>query len=138
MITFVTIASLTQNIFLCCRVGNALFFLSLVVGGITRSFGLIFATMTNWFDEVEDSDKVVAFLVGFIVGLVICSIVLSPVASGVNAVIVLFADAPAELQQTYPEISRKMRSSWAELYPQLVYTFAMVDILSLQVKQGNS
>lgn len=51
------------------------------------------------------------------VGLVLCSIILSTVASGVNTVIVLFAEAPAEFQQNYPELSNRMRETWAAAFP---------------------
>ena len=46
-------------------------------------------------EEAGDNDKAVAFFIGFVIGLAVCSILLSTVASGVNTVIVMFADAPA-------------------------------------------
>ena len=54
---------------------------------------------------------------GFIVGVVLCSIFLGSIASAVNAVIVLFAEAPAEFQQNYPELSNQMRTAWMGVYP---------------------
>ena len=73
--------------------------------------------MFPWFEDAGGNDKAVAFSIGFVVGLAVCSILLSTVASGVNTVIVMFADAPADLQQNYPEISQKMRTIWSEIYP---------------------
>lgn len=78
---------------------------------------LVFAKTTDWFENADTSDEAAAFILGFIVGLAVCSVLLSTVASAVNAVLVLFADAPAELQQNYPEISRNMRQVWSEIYP---------------------
>lgn len=99
-------------------VGNALLLVSLVVGGVMGAICLIFASTTDWFDDAAgNGDQAAAFVLGFVVGLAICSVLLSTVASGVNAVLVLFADAPAELQQNYPEISRNMRQVWSEIYP---------------------
>jgi hypothetical protein len=54
---------------------------------------------------------------GFIVGIVLCSIFLGPIASAVNTVIVLFAEAPADFQQNYPELSNQMRTAWMGVYP---------------------
>ena len=81
------------------------------------ALALIFTKTTPWFEDAGEGDKAVAFFIGFVVGLAVCSILLSTVASGVNTVIVMFADAPADLQQNYPEISRKMRTIWGEVYP---------------------
>lgn len=78
---------------------------------------LVFVKVTDWFDDAGGNDKGIAFSLGFVVGLAISSILLSTVASGVNTVIVMFADAPAELQRNYPEISQKMRTTWSQVYP---------------------
>lgn len=108
---------LTAFLLLLCRVGNALLLVSVIVGAITGAISLLFVQFTDWFDEAGEGDKAIAFLLGFAIGLAICSILLSTVASGVNAVIVMFADAPAELQQNYPDISQKMRDTWSQVYP---------------------
>jgi len=101
-------------------VGNALALVSLVVGGIVGALALILVKATDWFADAGSSDKAVAFFIGFVIGLAICSILLSTVASGVNTVIVMFADAPADLQRNYPDISQKMRRIWGEMYPNSV------------------
>lgn len=54
---------------------------------------------------------------GFIIGLVLCSVVMSVIASSVNAAIVLFADAPAEFEQNYPELSGEMRQAYQVAHP---------------------
>jgi hypothetical protein len=95
-------------------VGNALGLVSLIVGGI---MGVVSMLFVKWFDDAGSDDKVVGFFIGFLIGLAICSILLSTVASGVNTVIVMFADAPADLQSNHPEISQKMRQIWSSIYP---------------------
>jgi hypothetical protein len=79
--------------------------------------GIILDATTNWFSAAGGNATAVAFGLGFIVGLAICSILLSTVASGVNTVIVMFADAPNEFERNHPELSRKMRETWREYYP---------------------
>ena len=98
-------------------VGNDLFLVSIIVGGLMGAVGLILDTSTDLFDDAGGDSKIVAFVLGFIVGLAICSILLSTIASSVNAVIVLFADSSAELQRHYPELSQRMLQTWREIYP---------------------
>ena len=102
-------------------VGNVLFLVSFVVGGIAGVIGLILSKTTNFFDEAEDDTGLsaggFAFLLGFIIGLLICSVLMSTVGSAVNAVIVLFAEAPAEFQQNYPDLSGQMRAAWMGAFP---------------------
>ena len=57
------------------------------------------------------------FRIGFVIGLVLCAIFLGSIGSAVNAVIVLFAEAPAEFQQNYPELSHQMRTAWQDAFP---------------------
>lgn len=101
-------------------VANTLFLVSVVVGAIIGAIGIVIQIASGLFDEIDTNDtdvKVYVFVLGFFVGLVICSILMSVVGSGVNAVIVLFAEAPAEFQQHYPELSQRMRTIWNEIYP---------------------
>jgi len=98
-------------------VSNVLFMLSLVVGLIMGAVGLIIDASTDWFAGFGENAQVFAFLIAFLVGLVLCSIMLGVVASAVNTVIVLFAEAPADFEQNYPELSNKMRSAYAAAYP---------------------
>lgn len=122
-------------------VGNTLFLMSVIVGGLSGIVGLLLDVTTDYFESAPGNTRLVAFLyvvevsvlfyllkveltsfvpsrsLGFIVGIVLCSIILSTVASGVNAVIVLFAEAPAEFQQNYPELSMNMRETWQSAFP---------------------
>jgi hypothetical protein len=98
-------------------VGNTLFLVSLVVGAVIGCIALIVESTTDLFDDAAGDSKIVSFVLGFIVGLMICSIVMSTIGSAVNAIIVLFAEAPADFQRNYPELSNKMRSTWSDIYP---------------------
>lgn len=98
-------------------VGNALLLTSIIVGGIIGAVSMVLAVSTGFFREAGDSAIGVAFFIGFIVGLSVCSILLSTIASGVNTVVVMFADAPREFEANHPELSGKMRETWAKFYP---------------------
>jgi hypothetical protein len=91
-----------------------------IVGGIMGGIAIIFTVTTDWFEDAGGNDTVVAFFLGFLVGFTVCTVLLSTIGSAVNTVIVMFADAPAELQNNYPEISQKMRQVWSEMYPGMI------------------
>lgn len=102
-------------------VGNALGLTSLMTGLLMGSFGLILNEFfPDWFNALGDEfAQVGSFLVAFLVGLIIASIVLNIVSSSVNAVIVLFAEAPAEFGDNYPALSNQMRVAYLEAHPGL-------------------
>jgi hypothetical protein len=85
------------------------------MGGV----GLALEANTDWFsdEDIPADAQTFAFLIGLILGFSINAILLSTISSGVNAVIVMFADAPAELERNYPDISSKMREKWNEIHP---------------------
>lgn len=60
-----------------------------------------------------------AFLYSFLIGFLFASIALGIVGSAVNTTIVLFCEAPAELQRNHPALSNEMRSAWADAWPEL-------------------
>eukprot|EP00543_Licmophora_paradoxa_P005639 CAMPEP_0202445168 /NCGR_PEP_ID=MMETSP1360-20130828/4044_1 /ASSEMBLY_ACC=CAM_ASM_000848 /TAXON_ID=515479 /ORGANISM="Licmophora paradoxa, Strain CCMP2313" /LENGTH=475 /DNA_ID=CAMNT_0049061345 /DNA_START=49 /DNA_END=1476 /DNA_ORIENTATION=+ len=98
-------------------VGNVLFMVSLVVGAISGVIGIIIEQSSGFFENSGSNASLVAFILGLVVGLVLCSIFMSSIGSAVNAVVVLFAEAPAEFQQHYPELSTKMNEAWRSAYP---------------------
>ena len=98
-------------------VGNTLFLVSVIIGALMGCVGLIVESAGSTLDEVGGNAKLIAFLLSFVIGLVITSILMSTIGSGVNAVIVLFAEGPNEFQQNHPELSNKMRQVWSEVYP---------------------
>merc|ERR1712165_378357 len=105
-------------------VTTVLFLVSLVSGLITAAVGVLASSYTNWFDliiEQNDGDalfvKIVCGIVGFIIGFALCAIIMGVISSSVNATIVLFAEAPAEFEANYPELSSQMRSAYIEAHP---------------------
>jgi len=89
--------------------------LSLIIGGLCVAF-----TNLPLFDALTAGSRVMAFFIGFIPSILICLILLSTISSGVNTVIVMFADAPQEFEQNHPELSAKMRAEWEKFYPGMV------------------
>jgi hypothetical protein len=98
-------------------VANTLLLISILVGGVMGCLGIVLEKTTSLFDEVGGKATSIAFFLGFIVGLVITSILMSTIGSGVNAVVVLFADSPAEFQRNHPQLSNRMRETWSQIYP---------------------
>mmetsp|Transcript_50445 Transcript_50445/g.74825 ORF Transcript_50445/g.74825 Transcript_50445/m.74825 type:complete len:473 (+) Transcript_50445:182-1600(+) len=98
-------------------VGNVLFLISVVVGGVTGGVGILLLHVTDWFPDDTGINSATAFGFGFIIGLVVTSILMSTVASAVNTVIVCFAEGPAEFDTNHPELSRKMREAWLGAFP---------------------
>lgn len=102
-------------------VGNVLFLMSVVVGALSGLIGLVVEATTDFFQGSDGSTPsntgAFAFFLCFIVGLVICSVLMSTIGSAVNAVVVLFAEAPAEFQQNYPDLSQQMRDAWLGAFP---------------------
>lgn len=98
-------------------ISNVLLLVSLVVGGVIGALAVALEATTDLYDDAGGDARAVAFFLGFLIGLVVCSVALSTIGSGVNAIIVLFAEAPAEFQQNHPELSERMRSAWSLVYP---------------------
>lgn len=103
-------------------VSNVFFFLSLCVGGVCAAIGYVSfneSSPEGWFDNSPnpESISVTCAVLGFVAGLFLSSIMMSTIASAVNTVIVCFAEGPAEFEANHPELSRKMRETWIEFYP---------------------
>mmetsp|Transcript_32660 Transcript_32660/g.70473 ORF Transcript_32660/g.70473 Transcript_32660/m.70473 type:complete len:497 (-) Transcript_32660:1087-2577(-) len=102
-------------------IGNVFFFLSLCVGLICAAIGLAFDenSLDGRFHDSPNPESIGATCagLGFVAGLVLASILMSTIASAVNAVIVCFAEGPAEFEANHPELSRKMRDTWLEFFP---------------------
>jgi len=97
-------------------VGHVLFLVSLIVGGVVGGLAYIFVEYTDWFDNAGGGEEAVVYTNAFGIGFAMCSILLTTIGSGVNAVIVLFAEAPADLQSNHQAIGAKMNQIWEETY----------------------
>lgn len=60
-----------------------------------------------------------SLLIAFFVGMMVASIVMTVINSAVDTVIVLFAEAPMELQQNHPVLSEAMNRTWSSCYPDI-------------------
>ena len=60
---------------------------------------------------------ILSFYLGALVGLITSSVSLFVVESAVRAVIVCFAESPAEFQEHHPQLCETMRQGWATAYP---------------------
>ncbi len=98
-------------------VGGAIFLVCVMIGLVIGGIGVGYAQFDQNFNNLADNSATSAFVIGLLAGLVICSILLGTVASGVNTVIVMFADAPQEFQTNHPELSAEMRQEWQKFYP---------------------
>lgn len=98
-------------------VDNVLFLMTLLVGLFMGGIAALIQATGDLIEDTEGDETLIAFVLGLVIGLVVTSILMSTFGSGVNAVIVCFAEGPAEFQQNHPELSNKMRQVWNELYP---------------------
>jgi len=99
-------------------VSNVFFLLSLVTGLLMGGIGYAIAIGTDVLKDADvPSKEWISFGISLVLGLLLCSIFLSSVSSAVNAVIVLFAEAPSEFESNYPELSTEMRAAWIGAYP---------------------
>lgn len=94
-------------------IDTVLLMVSLAVGVLTGIVGVIVGGIT----EQDSTILVGSFFIGAVIGFVLCSTLFSLISSAVNATIVLFAEAPAELEQNHPQLSEQMREAWREAYP---------------------
>lgn len=90
------------------------------VGLLTGIIGLAIGLVT-WPEEGDESimGLVIAIMtvVGMVIGYIACNTLFSLISSGVNTVIVCFAEAPGEFQVNHPQLASEMIQSWREAYP---------------------
>jgi hypothetical protein len=106
--------------------GNrVLLMVSVCVGFLTGFIGLALAladqTLLSSLDADGSNTAGIGFIIGMIVGFVFSSILLSVVASGINTVIVCFAESPAEFEANHPQLSATMRAAWTAAWPELSF-----------------
>ena len=94
-------------------VDTVLLMVSLGVGVLTGIVGVLAGSMAN----MGNATMGAAFVGGMLIGFVMCNTLFSLISSAVNAVIVCYAEAPAEFQMNHPQLSDEMRASWRQAYP---------------------
>ena len=75
------------------------------------------AALLGFVEHADESIVVLEALLGFLLGLVISSNIFGVVSSAVDAIIVLYAEAPRELEQNHPDLAMEMQQSWKEAWP---------------------
>jgi hypothetical protein len=94
-------------------VDTVLMTVSACVGVLTGIVGVIASSAM----QLGSETLVIAFVIGMMVGFVACSTLFGLISSGVNAVIVLFAESPAEFAANHPQLSQEMLEAWRKAYP---------------------
>lgn len=90
--------------------------MSLTIGILT---GLCTLFVTFLVDEFESKQGFLGlgFFVGFLIGMVLSGIFMGLLSSAVDSVIVCFAEAPQEFNETHPELAEEMNKTWRDAWP---------------------
>lgn len=93
--------------------------ISIVIGALTGCVGLLLASACpGWVGEFGSYATVVAFCIPALIGTAMAYILMSVVASAVDTVVVVFAEAPMELERNHPGLSSQLVSAWRAVYPE--------------------
>ena len=96
-------------------VTNTLSLTSLVVGLCTGAVGVLLAHVVPQWVEVFSGGTAMAFFLSAMTGTALSYILfLSVVGAAVDTVIVLFAEAPLELERNHPGLYRQMVAAWRQ------------------------
>jgi hypothetical protein len=63
-------------------------------------------------------------VLALIIGMALASIMFGVVNSGVDTIIVLFAEAPYEFQENHPQLSMEMHDAWRDAWPEMFLPFS--------------
>ncbi len=92
--------------------------MSLSIGILT---GLCALFVTFLMDEFESKQGWLGlgFFIGFVIGMVLSGIFMGLLSSAVDSVIVCFAEAPQEFNETHPELAEEMNKTWRDAWPDI-------------------
>jgi len=100
-------------------VQRMLLLVCLVVGALTGLVGMFLGSLSGWADPVLGEDPhATVFLISYVIGFSLAFILMGVVMSGVDSVIVCFAEAPGEFETHHPALFRNMVEAWRQVYPQ--------------------
>jgi len=102
-------------------IGRVLGIMSLAIGIVTAviSAGIAAVFSSGEHDSVIASTVILSMVVAWILGIILSSIIFGVVNGGVNTVIVLYAEAPNEFQETHPGLSREMNEAYYSAWPDI-------------------
>ena len=103
-------------------VDNVLYIFSIVIGGATGYFALLFQSFHS--NELTSLHHPIttAFFLGFFIGLVLSFVLLSIVDSSVNTIIISYAGSPLEVEQNHPSITKDLKVAWKDAWQNAVST----------------
>ena len=84
------------------------------------TIALVVALVAAVLGFLEQADEFVIIseaVWAFVLGLIISSNVFGVISSAVDTIIVLYAEAPAELEQNHPHLAMEMKQSWRDAWP---------------------
>ena len=99
-------------------VDRVILVMSMCIGLVVGILGMFVGQDALSNAGVEDA-AMSAFIYSFLIGFLFASVALGIVGSAVNTTIVLFCEAPAELQRNHPALSNEMRTAWSSAWPEL-------------------
>mmetsp|Transcript_33051 Transcript_33051/g.63155 ORF Transcript_33051/g.63155 Transcript_33051/m.63155 type:complete len:586 (-) Transcript_33051:185-1942(-) len=99
-------------------VNRLLGIMSLTIGLLTGVCTLFAAFLVEEF-ESKQGWMSIGFGVGFIVGIILSGMFMGLVSSAVDGIIVCYAEAPKELEDSHPAIAQEMSQTWAEAWGDL-------------------
>lgn len=70
-------------------------------------------------EEVESKDSSwigIGFVVGFFIGMILSGIFFGLLSSAVDSIIVCYAEAPKELEESHPDVAQEMSQTWADAW----------------------
>lgn len=98
-------------------ISTVLTMVSLVIGGLTGSFGVILQALDGHGLTSFGHPIFTSFSIGFLVGIVLSTVLISIIESSVCAVLICFAGSPVEFHRHHPLLSIEMRQAWKEVWP---------------------
>eukprot|EP00581_Thalassiosira_minuscula_P010431 CAMPEP_0183710522 /NCGR_PEP_ID=MMETSP0737-20130205/6229_1 /TAXON_ID=385413 /ORGANISM="Thalassiosira miniscula, Strain CCMP1093" /LENGTH=604 /DNA_ID=CAMNT_0025938813 /DNA_START=38 /DNA_END=1852 /DNA_ORIENTATION=- len=96
-------------------VNRLLGIVSLTIGLLTGVCSLFAAFLVEEF-ESKQGWAGVGFVVGFFIGLILSGVFMGLLSSAVDAIIVCYAEAPKELEETHPAVAQEMATTWTEAW----------------------
>jgi Plasma-membrane choline transporter len=101
---------------------NVLFMMSVAIGLASGLVGVVIGFLDSgmFADLGFEQAALPAFVIGFLSGFLFACIIMSVVGSGVNTVIVCYAEDPAAFEMNHPQLSSEMRAAWTQAWPGLI------------------
>jgi hypothetical protein len=92
--------------------------MSLTVGILTGLCTLFVSFLVDEF-ESKQGWLGLGFFIGFVIGILLSGIFMGLLSSAVDSVIVCYAEAPQEFNETHPELAQEMHETWRHAWPDI-------------------